>query len=459
MSSRVTGDPAVAAGPALHNAGPWSQLMEHGLSPESGSGFDAQAEAASRLRPLGSSQRGLRQYNERVVLQAIRLHGPQPSAELARRTHLSAQAISMITKRLIQDGLLLKGRPQRGKVGQPSVPLALNPEGAYAIGVKLGRRSLDVLLVDFIGQVRQRATIGYAFPEPEAVQDLLGREVERLLAGLEPAGRERVVGIGLAAPLHLDGWQGLLGFPVEWAERWRQADLAAALEVRTGLPVDSLKDTAAACVAELVAGQGRSVRSFLYLFVATFIGGGLVIDSQLRAGLHGNAGAVGSLPLGCISSGPSGQVPPQLLSVASLSVLEERFAQAGLAPDAARDERALQDHWAPITTAWLAEAAGAMALAVNSAACLLDLDGVIVDGSFGRPLLQHLLRALQQAMDRYNWEGVARPPLLAGHCGADARALGGAWLPLHAHFAPDRDLFLKVAAPPGGRGSGPPLVG
>ena len=24
------------------------------------------------------------------------------------------------------------------------------------------------------------------------------------------------------------------------------------------------------------------------------------------------------------------------------------------------------------------------------------------------------------------------------------RALGGAWLPLHANFAPDRDLFLKV---------------
>ena len=30
--------------------------------------------------------------------------------------------------------------------------------------------------------------------------------------------------------------------------------------------------------------------------------------------------------------------------------------------------------------------------------------------------------------------------------GPDARALGGALLPLYARFAPDRDLFLKIAA-------------
>src|SRR6185295_12238724 len=106
----------------------------------------------SRLKPRGSSQGGLAQYNERVVLQAIRLHGPLPGAEIARLTQLTAQTISLISKRLLEDGLLKKGVPQRGKVGQPSVPLSLDPDGAYAIGVKVGRRSLDVLLVDFTGQ-------------------------------------------------------------------------------------------------------------------------------------------------------------------------------------------------------------------------------------------------------------------------------------------------------------------
>ena len=51
----------------------------------------------AHLRPRGSSQGGLRQYNERVVLQAIRLHGALPGAEIARLTGLTAQTVSMIT--------------------------------------------------------------------------------------------------------------------------------------------------------------------------------------------------------------------------------------------------------------------------------------------------------------------------------------------------------------------------
>jgi predicted NBD/HSP70 family sugar kinase len=170
-----------------------------------------------------------------------------------------------------------------------------------------------------------------------------------------------------------------------------------------------------------------------------------VIDSHLRTGTHGNAGAIGSLPLGLSASGDAA-APPQLLSVASLLNLERRYEAAGLIPVATADMRALTLPWLPHTEAWLAEAAAAAALAVNSAACLLDLEGVIVDGSFSRELLGALLRALDRALQRYSWEGVRRPAVLAGTIGPDARAIGGALLPLYANFAPDRELFLKVAA-------------
>ena len=49
-------------------------------------------------------------------------------------------------------------------------------------------------------------------------------------------------------------------------------------------------------------------------------------------------------------------------------------------------------------------------------------------------------------LDSYRWEGLTRPRLLAGSIGADARAMGGALLPLYAHFAPNRELFLKTEA-------------
>jgi hypothetical protein len=101
----------------------------------------------------GSNHAGMRQFNERIVLQAIRHHGALPKADLARMTHLSTQAVSIIVGRLMDDGLLIKQGRLRGRIGQPSVPLSLNPDGAYSIGIQVGRRSLQLVVVDFCGQL------------------------------------------------------------------------------------------------------------------------------------------------------------------------------------------------------------------------------------------------------------------------------------------------------------------
>ena len=402
------------------------------------------APGADNLRPRGSNQTGMRQFNERVVLQAIRLHGSLPKADLARLTTLSTQTVALIIARLSDDGLVMKLEPLRGKIGQPSVPIALRPDGAFSIGVKIGRRSLDVLLLDFANTVRMRYSQTYAFPEPEDVFKAIAEQVRAMQASLAPGLRSRILGIGVAAPLSLDSWQELMGVPQGLNGGWQRLDIARRIEADTGLPVMFAKDTAAACVAELVAGRGRSIKSFLYLFVDTFIGGGLVIDSNLYAGLHGNAGAIGSLPVGVAAPGQG--APAQLLSTASLLGLEHLYQAAGLEPAAAYDERATQAPWAEHSARWVAQAAGAIAMVVTSASCMLDPEGVIIDGSCSRALLDQLLAAIAQALNRYNWEGVQRPQVQAGIIGSDARALGGALLPLYANFAPDPELFLKLEA-------------
>jgi predicted NBD/HSP70 family sugar kinase len=410
---------------------------------------DIDQSLADNLRPRGSNQNGMRQFNERVVLQAIRLHGSLPKAELARITRLSAQTVSLIIDRLSMDALVHKLAPLRGKIGQPSVPIALNPDGAFSIGVKIGRRSLDVLLIDFTGEVRQRSSLNYPFPEPEPVFQAICNKVRLMKASLGPKLASRLQGIGVAAPLSLSSWQHLLGIQSGQGAQWNEFDIAARIAQDTGFPVQLAKDTAAACVAELVAGRGRSIKSFLYMFIDTFIGGGLVIDSHLHAGLHGNAGAIGSMPMGMATQGQgqaASTAPAQMLSAASLRTLETLFEQAGLDASAAYDERALQAPWEKHSEAWLEQAAAGIAMTVNNATCLLDLEGIIIDGSFCRALLERLMQRSEAAMDRYNWEGIARPTALAGTIGSDARALGGALLPLYANFAPDHDLFLKLDA-------------
>lgn len=394
------------------------------------------------LQPRGSNQMGMSQFNERVVLQAVRLHGSMPKADLARLTNLSTQTVSLIINRLLEEGLVSKRAPVRGKVGQPSVPIMLNPDGAFSIGIKIGRRSLDVLLVDFVGNTRERMSWTYPFPVADTVFGQIESALKSMAVLLGPKLLPRLCGIGIAAPLGLGGWQNLLEMAPEQANEWDRIDIGQRVQAMTALPVEFAKDTAAACVAELLLGRGRSIKNFLYVFVDIFIGGGLVINSHLHSGLHGNAGAVGSLPLGMATPGAK-HPPGQLLGDASLFNLEQLFMLAGLDPAAAHDARALQEPFVTHTEAWLDDAARAIALSINSATCLLDLEGVIIDGSFDRSLLERLLAEVERALECYSWEGVTRPQVLGGTVGSDARAVGGAFLPLYAHFAPDRDLFLK----------------
>lgn len=398
------------------------------------------------LRPRGSNHVGMRQFNERVVLQAIRLNGSLPKADLARLTGLTAQTIGLITTRLADDQLVIKQERTRGRIGQPSVPLALNPDGAFAIGIKMGRRSADWLLVDFTGQVRQRFRLDYEFPQIDSLMPVMSQHIHAMLATLGPL-KDRLVGVGVAAPFQLGGWHRLLGLSQSQATDWNQFDLREAVQTLAPAPVVYAKDTTAACVAELVAGRGRDLKNFLYLFVDTFVGGGLVLNSRLHAGLHGNAGAVASLPIAMTSAHVGGSTPPdQLISHASLWELERRFVALGLDPRAAYDERALQEPFATAASAWISLAGRALAHAVVSGNAFLDIEAVIIDGSFSRAVQARLIEATQAALADYNWEGLWQAKVMAGNVGPDARALGGALMPLHANFAPDQDVFLKAGA-------------
>jgi predicted NBD/HSP70 family sugar kinase len=396
--------------------------------------------APQLLRPRGSNHVGMRQFNERVVLQAIRLNGSLAKADLARMTGLTAQTIGLITTRLVDDDLVVKHDKVRGRIGQPSVPLALNPDGAFSMGIKIGRRSTEWLLVDFTGAVCQRQSLHYDFPVAHTLLPAIGERLNAMHKALGPL-RDRLVGIGVAAPFQMGGWHKMLGLSDADSSEWDQIDLGAQIQAMTDIPVSFVRDTAGACMAELVAGRGRDLKSFLYLFVDTFVGGGLVINSHLHVGSHGNAGAVASLPTALIN-GP--MPPPQLVRHTSLWELEQRFLALGLDPSAAYDERAMAEPFATETQAWLKQAALALAHCVISGTAFLDIKAVVIDGSFCRALLTELIAATQQALKGYNWEGLWPVNLVAGNIGPDAGALGGALLPLHGNFAPDQDLFLKV---------------
>jgi DNA-binding transcriptional ArsR family regulator len=285
----------------------------------------------SKIRSLsgGANQSGLRDYNERLLLSMLQRNGPMPGSDLARRAGLSPQTVSVILRKLERDALLRRGDPQRGKVGKPSIPMGLNPDGVLSLGMNVGRRSARVLLLDFLGEIRAYRELRYSYPMPDEIFDFLRACHAELLGEMSEDQIARLCGIGIAAPFELWNWHEHVGAPAVDFEQWESCDFHARVAEFSALPVFLVNDATAACRAEHVYGRGKEYRDYAYFFLAAFVGGGVVLNHSVFEGHQGNAGALGSLR----SVGPNGE-SRQLVDTASIHLLEARLREVGIDPGA-----------------------------------------------------------------------------------------------------------------------------
>lgn len=404
--------------------------------------------APDRLGPdttlRGTNQSGMRAYNERLVLSLLRHQGPMAKSDLARMTGLSAQTVSVIMRSLESEGLLVKGEPVRGRIGQPSVPMALDAEGAFFIGLKIGRRSADLILVDFLGRVRANRRKIYRYPTPETVVNFVREALPQVVATLPAPFRDRIGGMGIAMPFQLWNWVAYIGAPQSEMDQWRNRDIQAEIAEIAGMPVHVQNDATAACGAELVFGSGEKPNDFLYFYFGTFIGGGLVLNGRLFIGRTGNAGGVGPMPV----PGPEGNLV-RLFDAASMSKLAEMMEDAGESSDHLWEQHQEWRVSPDVLDRWLDVAAEGIAYATLSAAALTELEAVLIDGWMPTTVRAELTRRINAALDRMDLSGIDRPQVREGTVGADARALGAAAIPLAQRYLIDASAVPAATAQPG----------
>lgn len=378
---------------------------------------------------IGLSQKGVRDHNERLLLSLIQRHDSLPGSDLAKLAGLSPPTVSGILRQLEADRLIERGDPVRGKVGKPSIPMRLAAKGAYAFGIKIGRRSADLILMNFRGETEGQLQFTYDYPVTQNVLDFLSDGLNELTASMTEDERSRICGIGVAAPFELWNWGAPEDKSGQSFQSWKDVDLPAQIAEFSDLPVTLLNDATAACQAEHTYGRGKEFQDYAYFFIGAFIGGGVVLNNSVYVGRQGNAGALGSIR----SISPIGE-SMQLVDMASIHQLEARLREVDI------DTRQLWDDpesWTKLVRyvePWLLQTAQELAKASLSICSVIDFEAILIDGSFPAGLREELVSRVRRYVATQDTRGLVPPKIEPGSIGGNARAQGAACEPMRAQF-------------------------
>ncbi len=359
---------------------------------------------------------------ERQVLQVVRQQGQVHRARIAELCGLQASTLTNISTSLIRRGLLVEEMASpSGKRGKPRQILSLAPEGAFAAGVALTVEHLEICLVDLAGKPRWEARVPLWDLSPDVVANEIARCLEQGRAALGWSDA-RFLGVGLAMPGHV-GRGSKIPIPLPQFAAWRGVHPGRFLAERLGLRVVYENDAASMALAESLFGDGRQFRSFLSIYVAHGVGGGVIMDGQLQRGAHGNAGEIGAFF-------------PRNLARPSGDDLLAHLARWGF-PVGRIEEVRLVEETRRAIECWVERAADQLLEVVRSATYLLDPEAVFVCGLLPQPVAELLVSRMRSAAEARIRDENPWPEIRLSLVAASGPRLGAAALPLTAALAPE----------------------
>ena len=363
---------------------------------------------------------------QRKTLALLRIHGPLSRAEMAVKLGLSRPALTEIARTLSDLGYIEEHGVGGNARGQPKINMRLRGRAACVVGVFIQKDQIRFLAVDITGEPLGDDAIETTPEDPVAACDLIATRIDRLIRQ-HGIARKRLMAVGVAVTGFFVGDGDRIWPPVEMA-RWREFPLKSTLEKRLGLNVFLENDGNAAALAEHMKGAGQRFRSFLYLYLAYGVGGGLVQDGKIFTGAHGNACEIGRLVP------PHPAIRPTLTSLAlHLKRPVASITSAEISAwFAAGDPKLMQ---------FLHEAARALHPALASTVILFDPAEIIIGGKFPPEVLRWIIDHLDTShADTATIPLLPKPKIILSEVSqTEAGLWGAALLPLHEFMPPPTD--------------------
>lgn len=235
----------------------------------------------------------LKQLNQSIILDLIRIHKSISKAELSQITGLSPTATGMITSSLLEAGYIYETGTGESKGGRKPVMLELKPGSFYSLGVDYDVNYINVILVDITGEIiyEQQADLS----EGEVFTSVITRTqvMIRNIMDKFRISTERLLGIGFSIPGMVDSENNVIVLAPNLG--WKKADVNACMKEFSKVPIYVENEAMASAICENWIGSCQGVNSFVCINVKSGIGAGIFTHGRLYRGSGGCAGEVGHI--------------------------------------------------------------------------------------------------------------------------------------------------------------------
>jgi N-acetylglucosamine repressor len=239
-------------------------------------------------------RRMMREMNQNMLLNLIRLHAPVSRTELKKLSGLSLATIVGMTTALIEQQLVVETGVAESTGGRKAGLLEIHPEGGYVIGIDLMEHEIAGALLNLHGDMV------YAEVWPAALRDNADQAVEIIASGVKAfiehtqVKQEKILGLGcgVSGPVNAQ-----TGVNVDsWILNWHNVELSKPLSQRLNMPV--FADNAVNCLAsyEKLYGNGQQYDNFLLITLGRGLGLATVIRNDLFRGAEGLGAEFGHIP-------------------------------------------------------------------------------------------------------------------------------------------------------------------
>ncbi|MGO6675814.1 ROK family transcriptional regulator [Rhizobium leguminosarum] len=350
---------------------------------------------APRAKTVGLRSGEIADRNIRVILEAIRRHGPLTRMELGQHCGLTGPGITNILRRLAEEKLVTSNRRNGLGGGATATEFALRPEGAFSIGVKLRQRRGEAVLIDLSGQVHDRAYIELDPADKVGLVHAAVRDMVDRHAALP------IIGLGIAAN--------------DWTED--QSDQIAAMSTIARPYVEN--ECTASLLAERTIGSSGREGGLAMIIIDDDVQAGFLIRGIPYSGVHGRAGSIGEM-----LTGPDNV---QLNTVVGFESLRSRIGDQAFTRLLKGEEIS-----SPLLSQWIREAAGHLLDPIIAMAGFLAPSVVMIGSDLPQGVIEALIHQLSIERRDTSTRPLLTPwisPMKPASFSGGGVALGAALLP------------------------------